>query len=79
MQYLGPGVPRKANNLKSDRTHPKIVKKKINKDSLDDRGAGPFVCKLLHNLITSPNGFVPKKGEPNEYRMKDNLSNPSAV
>lgn len=78
LHYLGPREGRKADNLKSAKKQPEIIKAKIDKEVEAGRVAGPFTTAPFSNLIISPIGLVPKK-QPNEYRMIHHLSYPEGA
>lgn len=75
MQYQGPRTSRFAKNLKSVREHPDIAEKKIVKEILEGRVAGPFLRPPFKDFIVSPIGIVPKKSK-GEFRMIHHLSYP---
>nr|XP_034972425.1 uncharacterized protein LOC118085646 [Zootoca vivipara] len=64
-----------APNQKSVREMPHIAERKISKERLLGRVAGPFTEPPLPGLIVSPLGIVPKK-VPGEFRLIHNLSYP---
>jgi len=76
IQYVGPRAPRDAENLRSTKLNPELIRSKINKEVDAGRVAGPFSQRPLPNLIVSPIGLVPKK-TPGEYRMIHHLSYPT--
>ncbi|XP_077113745.1 uncharacterized protein LOC143816266 isoform X2 [Ranitomeya variabilis] len=64
-----------ANNLKSAREFPEILRKKVQKEVELGRMAGPFTSMPFSNFRISPLGIVPKK-EPGKYRLIHHLSYP---
>lgn len=62
-------------NLKSVFLHRQVVRKKLIKEIIAGRVAGPFVSPPFKNFRISPLGLVPKK-EPNSYRLIHHLSFP---
>lgn len=63
------------NNLKSALEHPEIIDKKLGKELLASRIAGPFKIVPYDHFHISPLGVVPKKN-PGEFRLIHHLSSP---
>lgn len=68
-------VPSFADNLRSAREHPGVLRDKLSKEVELGRVAGPFSNPPFHNLRVSPLGVVPKK-EPGKFRLIHHLSFP---
>lgn len=75
LNYSGPREPTEAQNLKSARENPHIVRQKIHKELVAGTIAGPFTYRPLPNLRISPIGLVPKKAL-GEFRLIHHLSYP---
>lgn len=75
LNYEGPHTPTESRNIKSVASFPEIVHRKIEKELVEGRIAGPFDTRPIATLRVSPIGLVPKK-EPNEFRLIHHLSYP---
>lgn len=73
--YVGAQECREADNLRSARELPAVVRAKAEKERALGRVAGPFLRPPLENFIVSPLGIVPKK-EPGAFRLIHHLSYP---
>ncbi|XP_069816798.1 uncharacterized protein [Dendropsophus ebraccatus] len=67
-----------ADNLKSARDHPEVLKEKMRKEVSLGRVEGPFPSPPFTNLRVSPLGVVPKK-DPGKFRLIHHLSHPKGV
>ena len=76
LNYTGPRVATDADNLRSARRNPEIVREKIKSEIAAGRVAGPFCSRPFSNLRISPLGLVPKK-VPGEFRLIHHLSFPA--
>ena len=73
--YIGPRRPSFAQNLKSAKEHPDILRDKINNEVSLGRLVGLFTTPPFHNLQISPVGLVLKKAS-GQFRMIQHLSHP---
>ncbi|KAJ1130744.1 hypothetical protein NDU88_009092 [Pleurodeles waltl] len=78
LRYQGPRMRRWANNLRSAREHPEVVRAKLKKEVDLGRIVGPFLAWPLANLTISPLGVVPKK-QAGEFRLIHHLSWPAGA
>ncbi|KAJ1200350.1 hypothetical protein NDU88_004174 [Pleurodeles waltl] len=76
--YQGPRHRRWADNLRSAKEHPQIVRDKIAKEVGLGRIAGPFYKWPSDALMISPLGVVPKKAQ-GEFRLIHHLSWPEGT
>lgn len=76
LHYTGLRVDSLADNLRSAKQNPEIVRQRIQSEVSAGRVAGPFITRPLPNLRISPLGLVPKK-VPGEFRLIHHLSYPS--
>ena len=74
--YTGPKVFRSPPNLVSAHQWPDLVLKRLHKEILAKRMAGPFKVPPFPDLICSPIGMVDKK-DTDEKRMIMHLSFPT--
>ena len=75
IHYSGPIKSMECKNLKSVNQNPDIVRKKLDKELLEDRIAGPFPMAPFDNFRVSLIGLVEKKTH-GEYRLIHHLSYP---
>lgn len=75
--YKGPKGPRDAKNLASTRLHPNVFREKVRKELRAGNLLGPFQHRPIPDLICSPMGLIPKKGNPGKFRMIMHLSSPT--
>ena len=68
-----------AENLKSARDRPDVLRDKILKEVHLGRVLGPFSVRPIPNLIISPRGFVHKSGSVNDFRCIFHLSWPPGM
>ena len=73
LKYHGPHQGQIHHNLRSAFQHPKLLQQHLDKEVKLNRMLGPFVQKLLQNLICSPVGMVPKKNS-DKMQMITHLS-----
>jgi hypothetical protein len=73
--FKGMRGPKQANNLISAQNDPATVKKKLQKEIVLGRMAGPFVQAPYKDLFVSPIGIVPK-AEAGKFRLIHHLSFP---
>lgn len=73
--YVLSRVPVFANNLKSARENPQVLREKVFKEVSLGRMFGPFVDPPFQNFRVSPLGVVPKK-EVGKFRLIHHLSHP---
>lgn len=64
-----------ADNLRSARDLPEVLREKVGKEVSAGRLAGPFLVPPFSNLRVFPLGVVPKK-EPGKFRLIHHLSYP---
>lgn len=75
LNYTGSRIPRDSKNLKTTSDYPEIVRQKIKAEIAAGRVRGPFPCRPISTLRTSPIGLVAKK-TPGEFRLIHHLSYP---
>lgn len=73
--YVLSRVPMFADNLKSARENPEVLRDKVGKEVALGRMFGPFTSLPFSNFRVSPLGVVPKK-EVGKFRLIHHLSHP---
>ena len=64
-------------NLRSAADHPGVIQNYLHSELAAGRVTGPMVSPLPSSTRTSPFGVIPKKHQPNKWRLIVDLSSPS--